>query len=61
MMDNEGRNKQMNWDWDKIKITSWNKALWAITFLIWTIVAVQWVSMNIDAETGERITQDELE
>tara|TARA_B100000029_G_C17338355_1_gene874365 strand:- start:469 stop:606 length:138 start_codon:yes stop_codon:yes gene_type:complete len=43
------------------RITSWNKILWAITLIIWTIVGIKWVSMNIDATTGERITQDELE
>ncbi len=37
------------------KMTRYNKILWAITFLIWSIVVVQWVSNNIDAETGEKI------
>lgn len=45
----------------RITRKQWNKTLWIVVFLIWTIVGVQWVSMNIDATTGERITQDELE
>ncbi len=36
-------------------MTRYNKILWAITFLTWSIVVVQWVSNNIDAETGEKI------
>ena len=37
------------------KITSWNKLLWAITIILWSIVCVQWVSSNVNPETGERI------
>ncbi len=44
------------------KITSWNKLLWIVTFLIWSIVCVQWVSSNVNPETGERIQEQyELE
>ena len=37
------------------KITSWNKTLWIVVVIIWSIVCVQWVAQNIDAETGDRI------
>jgi len=37
------------------KITSWNKTLWIVVVIIWSIVGVQWVAQNIDPETGHRI------
>ena len=37
------------------KITSWNKTLWIVVVIIWSIVCVQWVAQNIDPETGHRI------
>jgi len=40
------------------KITSWNKILWTITLIIWCIVGIKWVSMNINATTGERIQHE---
>ena len=36
------------------KITSWNKLLWIVTVIIWSIVCVQWVASNIDPETGQK-------
>ena len=36
------------------KITSWNKLLWIVVIIIWSIVGVQWVSSNIDPETGQK-------
>ena len=36
------------------KITSWNKLLWIVTVIIWSIVCVQWVASSIDPETGQR-------
>ena len=39
------------------KITSWNKTLWIVVVIIWSIVGVQWVAENIDPETGHRIGQ----
>ena len=36
------------------KITSWNKTLWIVVVIIWSIVGVQWVAENIDPETGHR-------
>ena len=42
----------------RITRKQWNKTLWIVVFLIWTIVGVQCVSMNIDATTGDSITKD---
>ena len=44
----------------RITKKQWNKTLWIVVFLIWTMVGIKWVSHNIDATTGERI-QHELE
>ena len=45
----------MNVDFEKI--TSWNKTLWIVVVIIWSIVGVQWATQNIDPETGHRIGQ----
>ena len=39
------------------KITSWNKTLWIVVVIIWSIVGVQWVAVNIDPETGHKTGQ----
>ena len=39
----------------RITRKQWNKTLWIVVFLIWTIVGVQWVAQNIDPETGHKI------
>ena len=39
------------------KITKWNKTLWIVVVIIWSIVGVQWVTENIYPETGHRIGQ----
>ena len=39
------------------KITSWNKTLWIVVVIIWSIVGVQWVAENIDPETGHKTGQ----
>ena len=39
------------------KITKWNKTLWIVVVIIWSIVGVQCATQNIDPETGHRIGQ----
>ena len=39
------------------KITSWNKTLWIVVVIIWSIVGVQRVAVNIDPETGHKTGQ----